>query len=310
VFSTTLPGGPAVAAVALSPCPPHTALVSLDAGPPFLIDTTTGTTRQLPALELKAAAAGGRPPEVAALPPAAAAAAASPGALSRDGSLAFVAQGRGLFAVFDCASGRVVDLVKLPAAVRVLSVALNRRGTMLLANCHDKTIRLLLVKPAPPGAKTYGVDELPAALAGAEVRGAGAGRGLAAGGVARRSPSLCWRRGVAHVPWESQALTHAAPSSALPPPRPRASPSPAPCCCRPATRRCSCRPLRPPARRSARRSFQTRSSARGGAASRSARTASTWLPGSAPRRASTRCTCGTAPMASSSACWTVRGRGV
>jgi 5-deoxy-D-glucuronate isomerase len=45
-------------------------------------------------------------------------------------------------------------------------MTLNRQGTRLLLNCHDKTIRLYEVRRRPPGAAGHTLEEVAAALAG------------------------------------------------------------------------------------------------------------------------------------------------
>jgi hypothetical protein len=179
LFQTSLGGG-AVASACLSPREPHTALACLEAGPPVLIDVPSGATRSLPLIELTGGT-GGRPYEVSVSTPAAGAPSRPPAAqqqqqqqaaavLSRDGRLVFAAQPRGVIAVFDAQSGRVVDLVKVGAAARVLSLTLDRKGSFLLANCHDKVIRLLEVRRPGEGAEGVAPEGLAAALAAAEVR--------------------------------------------------------------------------------------------------------------------------------------------
>jgi competence protein ComGC len=71
----------------------------------------------------------------------------------------------------------VVLLLQLPAVVKVISLSLNRQGTLLLVNCSDKVGRLYEVKPRPLGLQPLSIDQLKAALQCVEV-GPWAGTGL------------------------------------------------------------------------------------------------------------------------------------
>ena len=179
VFEHSFAGaGSAVTAVSLSPRAPFTLLACLADGPPQLVDAASGAAHALPTLELKQGA-GGRAADVVAAAPAPAAA-----VLSRDGRLVFAAQARGLVAVFDAATRRVVDLVRLPATARVLSLTLNRRGTLVLANCHDKVLRLLEAPRGAGAAATAAAAPTSRPAAGGRSRGgstAGGGGGSGSG---------------------------------------------------------------------------------------------------------------------------------
>lgn len=46
---------------------------------------------------------------------------------------------------------------QVPNGARVSGLSLNRKDSLLLANCHDRTIRMFELQPAPQGVE--GVDE-------------------------------------------------------------------------------------------------------------------------------------------------------
>ena len=48
--------------------------------------------------------------------------------------------------------------LQVPNGARVSSLSLNRKDSLLLANCHDRTIRMFELQPAPQGVE--GVDEV------------------------------------------------------------------------------------------------------------------------------------------------------
>jgi hypothetical protein len=61
-------------------------------------------------------------------------------------------------------------LHQLPAAVKVMSMCLNRQGSLLLVNCSDKAVRLYEVRQRQRDAPSYSSEQLKQALDGVEVR--------------------------------------------------------------------------------------------------------------------------------------------
>ena len=60
-----------------------------------------------------------------------------------------VGQSKGSFlAVLDATSLNTLELIKLPHSARVLGLTLDRKGKLLLVNCHDRAIRMFELQPA------------------------------------------------------------------------------------------------------------------------------------------------------------------
>jgi hypothetical protein len=64
----------------------------------------------------------------------------------------------------------LLDCLQLPTPVKVMSMCLNRQGTLLLVNCSDKSVRLYEVRQRQPDAPSYSSEQLKQALEGVEVR--------------------------------------------------------------------------------------------------------------------------------------------
>jgi hypothetical protein len=59
--------------------------------------------------------------------------------------------------------------LQLPAAVKVMSMCLNRQGSMLLVNCSDKAVRMYEVRQRQRDAASYSSEQLKQALYSVEV---------------------------------------------------------------------------------------------------------------------------------------------
>ena len=69
--------------------------------------------------------------------------------LGKAGDVVIVGQSKGSFlAVLDAASLNTLELIKLPHCARVLGLTLDRKGKLLLVNCHDRAIRMFELQPA------------------------------------------------------------------------------------------------------------------------------------------------------------------
>ncbi|KAL6760276.1 WD40-repeat-containing domain protein [Haematococcus lacustris] len=149
--------------VSLSPRPPYHCLVSLVEGAPLMLDMQARQERRLPLIgeaelggkaSTKAEQGGG---------------AVSPGAVALfhpSGSTLVVGQARGgALLLLDRDSLMFLDVIKLPNTARVLTLTFNRKGDLLLLNCHDRTLRLFeFSQPAQPaggpaGAGSGGLSE-------------------------------------------------------------------------------------------------------------------------------------------------------
>ncbi|KAK9798921.1 hypothetical protein WJX73_000407 [Symbiochloris irregularis] len=77
----------------------------------------------------------------------------------RSGSLIFVSQSRGTIAVLDASTLQHIDTIKVTGHNRITSMALNSKGTALLANCSDRHVRLYHINSAADAQRLTG-DQL------------------------------------------------------------------------------------------------------------------------------------------------------
>uniref|UniRef100_A0A383WGW9 Uncharacterized protein n=1 Tax=Tetradesmus obliquus TaxID=3088 RepID=A0A383WGW9_TETOB len=151
-----------VTRVSLSPRKPYTAVASLISTPPVIIDLDSKEVTPLASIDFKASAEKPGQQEMVANHVAGVA------LLSKSGREVLLGQLRGTITLYDTASQQVLDVVKLPAAVKVMSMCLNRQGSLLLVNCSDKAVRLFELRPRQPDARSYSAEQLKQALEGVE----------------------------------------------------------------------------------------------------------------------------------------------
>eukprot|EP00775_Hariotina_reticulata_P013963 gene13963-14077_t len=155
--AAVLPGDFAAAQQHLTARKPYKAVASLISTSPALVDLSSRELLQLPSIDFKAGSEKGQLEVLVNSAPGVA-------VLSSSGQEVLLGQLRGIITIYDTASQKILDVVKLPAAVKVMSMTLNRQGTLLLVNCSDKVGRLYEVKPRPPGLHPLSMDQLKAAL--------------------------------------------------------------------------------------------------------------------------------------------------
>ncbi|KAF6264667.1 WD40-repeat-containing domain protein [Scenedesmus sp. NREL 46B-D3] len=151
-----------VTRVSLSPRKPYTAVASLISTPPVIIDLDKKEATPLASIDFKASAEKPGQQEMVSNH------VAGMALLSKSGREVLLGQLRGTITLYDTASQQVLDVVKLPAAVKVMSMCLNRQGSLLLVNCSDKAVRLYEVRRRQPGATSYSSEQLKQALDGVE----------------------------------------------------------------------------------------------------------------------------------------------
>ncbi|WIA12939.1 hypothetical protein OEZ85_006554 [Tetradesmus obliquus] len=151
-----------VTRVSLSRRKPYTAVASLISTPPVIIDLDSKEVTPLASIDFKASAEKPGQQEMVANHVAGVA------LLSKSGREVLLGQLRGTITLYDTASQQVLDVVKLPAAVKVMSMCLNRQGSLLLVNCSDKAVRLFELRPRQPDARSYSAEQLKQALEGVE----------------------------------------------------------------------------------------------------------------------------------------------
>jgi len=143
--------------VSLSARPPYKCVVSFAGGhPPVITDLESSQEQVLPVLADTEATKQGKPGESSSTTIVA--------IFSKDSSMVFVGQMRGLISVVDASSLRFLDIVKGSNMARYLGLSLNPKGTLLLANCHDRVLRLFEVHAPQQGPHSLSLEEANQAL--------------------------------------------------------------------------------------------------------------------------------------------------
>ncbi|KAF8067281.1 hypothetical protein HT031_002328 [Scenedesmus sp. PABB004] len=189
-----------VARVCLSQRAPYRAAASLISTPPVLIDLGSGQVTPLASVELKPGKGGQQEASLNAT-------ATGVAHLTRSGGEVLLGQLRGVITVYDAATAQVLEVVKLPAAVKVMSLSSDRKGRLLLANCSDKVVRLFELRPRPPGAAPLSEEQLKAALAGVEASRTGPLLAADAGGALLSPSGTSFHNAVERNQWRGAALS-------------------------------------------------------------------------------------------------------
>eukprot|EP00798_Chlamydomonas_sp_ICE-L_P031591 gene31591-6785_t len=178
VSAVSLPSD--VSSVSLSPHAPYKCVVSLADSAPVLVNFSDNSMQNIPLTDNDAALPGGSKSVKAQQSGDGSQSAVA--IFSHAAEVIYVGQPRGTIAVLDASSMRFLDVIKTPNS-RILSLSLNRKGTLLLANCQDRVIRMYELTPISGNkAPSYDETELKAALADAK----------AAGGKVQKSGSLLY----------------------------------------------------------------------------------------------------------------------
>ncbi|KAF5841501.1 WD40-repeat-containing domain protein [Dunaliella salina] len=151
--------------VSLSARPPYKCVVSFAGGhPPVITDLESSQEQVLPVLADTEATKQGKPGESSS--------SAIVAMFSKDSSTVFVGQTRGLISVVEASSLRFLDIVKASNMARYLGLSLNPKGTLLLANCHDRVLRLFEVHSPPQAHHSLSLEEANQALENVNIKGA------------------------------------------------------------------------------------------------------------------------------------------
>ncbi|GAX82973.1 hypothetical protein CEUSTIGMA_g10400.t1 [Chlamydomonas eustigma] len=134
-----------VSSLSLTRQPPYQCIVNFSDGSTALkIDFSTGDQKQLPTF----GEGEGLPGSTAILNP-------------KHGDIIILGQSRGSFlAMIDLTTLLCLDIIKLPNNARVNGLTLNRKGNLLLVNCHDRILRMfeLYVRSTLPSSAQCGLD--------------------------------------------------------------------------------------------------------------------------------------------------------